>query len=444
MYLKKIIVFICVLMFFFKGYSSDYNKLVEYIFLDKDYYIPQIMPFNCEDFNEKQQVDYYKINGQKFYINAKPISKDSVDNVYTNSIDFLLKNKFTKLENLVLFWDDNLSFDFLMNYPSLKTLHIITHSNLNGDFTKAKKKIKNLNIKVSFESFSLVNLPNLKGVDVAILNVFFLPWQLLLDKNLPKKIETEWENRSQNENLFFYLGLKVKKLRREGEKPITVNKKLYNPVPKNGKYTLRHKNGKLFFKGKFKKGLPDGQWVFYNDSGEVLEERQYNKGKAVGEWYAYGFNVSELSITNCGLTSFSMKANFNKDTLKKVILNARDITKKFDYEGDPPYIIDSTINVYLFDSSGKYCISHLYERYDDLGILITKITQKGKISYLPYLKYFQFLAYSRNSFDTANIELMFKNVNYIKLGCNCNKHYWISSNREINCLNNNEIKYMKK
>jgi antitoxin component YwqK of YwqJK toxin-antitoxin module len=50
----------------------------------------------------------------------------------------------------------------------------------------------------------------------------------------------------------------------------------------NGNVFANFSNGKKYFEGKFKNGLPHGQWAEWNENGRLLFEARYKKGRMTG------------------------------------------------------------------------------------------------------------------------------------------------------------------
>jgi hypothetical protein len=53
-----------------------------------------------------------------------------------------------------------------------------------------------------------------------------------------------------------------------------------------------YSNGQLTGKGKFKDGLPDGEWIYYYPDGSVKGIGQYKKGKKTGYWVEFALYYS--------------------------------------------------------------------------------------------------------------------------------------------------------
>ena len=48
-----------------------------------------------------------------------------------------------------------------------------------------------------------------------------------------------------------------------------------------------HKNGQLAWKGNYKKGKSEGQWLWYTENGQLEIKGNYEDDKKEGEWFTY-------------------------------------------------------------------------------------------------------------------------------------------------------------
>jgi len=65
----------------------------------------------------------------------------------------------------------------------------------------------------------------------------------------------------------------------------------------NGKWTYYHKNGQMYGQGRFKDGERDGLFTYWHENGEKKEEGIYKKGKKYGEWTYWYENGQNRKIT---------------------------------------------------------------------------------------------------------------------------------------------------
>jgi len=66
---------------------------------------------------------------------------------------------------------------------------------------------------------------------------------------------------------------------------------LYKGNFKNGKedgeWVINHENGEFWWKGNYKNGEQEGVWVGYHENGQLVSKGNYKNGKKEDEWVSY-------------------------------------------------------------------------------------------------------------------------------------------------------------